>query len=310
MFESPNLPPIDLNGVNHIWYENIQYGSTNKEIMDIFIPTDAVIPTGVVIYMHAGGFVQWDKSRAYATGQSISTYLSNNIAFATIDYDLIETDKELNGYMTCMDSGKRAIQFLKLFADLLNIDKSKFHISGASAGAGIGMWIAYQPDLAEPGSSNPLLRESTTIKSIDLLRPQSTYNILRWESEVFATVIPAWDLQLDYESVPDLKKSLDRTYATENYQDFLNATSYRNSLDMLQFIDDNGGIETYINSPDVLYTNIVGTSIPDISHSPYHGQIIKQYLDAESTPNVAYLNGLYTDPSGETKLNFILRNIG
>lgn len=307
MYESSSAPPVTLTG-NYTWYENIQYGSTNKEVMDIFIPDDSVVPTAIVVYIHAGGFVIWDKNRAYGR-TSIQEYLDNNIAFATISYDLLETDVELNGIITCMDSGKRAIQYLKLNSDFYNLDKSRFGIYGASAGAGIGMWIAYQSDLADPGNSNPLLRESTSIKSLSLLRPQATYETMRWQDDVFSTAIPEWDLLADYNAVPDLQLSLHRTFGIFSYQEFLNITNYRNSVDMLQFIEDNGGIETYINSPDVLYTELVGTSIPDISHSPYHGQKIKEFLDNEGTPNVAYLNGLFTDPSGETNLEFMLRTL-
>jgi len=308
MFENPNEPPIDLSGINYKWYSDIQYGSVNKEVMDIFIPTDAISPTGVIIYMHAGGFTpSWDKSRAYVVGGDIKDYLDNNIAYVTISYDLVETEVEKHGYINSMYSGKRAIQFLKLNSEFLNLDKDKFLIKGASAGAGIGMWIGYQPDLAISGSTSPILQQSTSIKAITLLRPQATYNTLKWESEIFATAIPEWDLFADYSNVPELAKSLHRTFGIKNYDEFLNSPSKLEEVDMLQFIEDYGGIPTFINSPDTLYTELVGTSIPDIAHSPYHGQIIKTYLENEGTEVVAYLNGLFVDPTSETESEFIKR---
>ena len=112
MFFLNSNPPVDLTGINHKYYENIQYGNTNREILDIFIPTDPVTPTGLVIYMHAGGFVQWDKSRGYSESL-IQDLLNDGIAYATINYDLIETQFERKGILSSMDSGKRAVQFLK-----------------------------------------------------------------------------------------------------------------------------------------------------------------------------------------------------
>lgn len=308
--KNTNSPPINLDGVNYDWYENIQYGSTNRETLDIFIPTDSISPTGVVVYMHAGGFVQWDKSRAYSVGGDIKSFLQDGIAYATINYDLLSLYNERKGVLSCMNSGKKSIQFLKFYADFFNLDKTKFIIKGASAGAGIAQWIAYQNNLAEASSQNAILREDTYIKAITLLRPQATYDYLRWEEDVFK-VIPDYSIRKDYENNTANKLGFDRTYGTNNF-DILYENSiveYRNSVDILKHIETFGGIETFINSPDTFYTQVVDYTIPDISHSPFHGQTIKNYLDDKGTPNIAYLNGLYQDPSGETENEFIRRKI-
>lgn len=307
-YESPNPPPINLDGINHKWYENIAYGSINREVMDVFIPTDAVGPTPIVIYLHAGGFVQWDKGRAYTHGGDIDGMLSNGIAFATINYDYIETNRERKGILSCMDSAKRAIQFLKLNNEFFNLDKTNFIMTGASAGAGISAWLGYNVDLADVSNDNPLLRESTTIKALSLRNPQASYDSLKWQTEIFKS-IPEWDLKKEYENVEASKLSVDRSFGTTSYQGFLDKVAYRESVDMLKMIKDNGGIPTRIFCPNTFYNKVVNFSIPDSSHSPYHGKALRDALLAEGQEVLANLNGIGDTTGGETELEFILRKV-
>lgn len=312
MFIESTNPPIDLSGINHRYYENIQYRKTNREVMDIFIPTDPVTPTGICIYLHAGGFYFWDKSRIYdASGEAfIQNLLSNGYAFASMNYDYIQTIKERIGIIDPITRASVAIQFLKYYADFFNLNKDKFVLYGSSAGAGIAMWIGYQPDFSDPLSENVILREDTTVGAISIRIPQSTYDIIRWETEIFSHL--GYSLLLDIQNNPQNFTSLKRTYGIYNYGDLFieEVVAERKTLDMLQMIQLNGGIPTYINCPSVLEDVLVNYTLSDINHSPYHAKAIKDYLDLQGTENVSYITNLgITDPSGETNVDFLKRKM-
>tara|TARA_R110000772_G_C13307950_1_gene439557 strand:+ start:2324 stop:3328 length:1005 start_codon:yes stop_codon:yes gene_type:complete len=312
-FTSNTDSPIDISGINVDVYQDLQYGATNREVLDIFVPTDEVSPTGIVIEIHAGGFYQWDKSRAYdASGETrIRQYLTAGVAYATINYPYVTLEGEEEGYIKCFEGGAHALQFIKYHADKFNIDKTKVILKGTSAGASIAAWIAYGDDLADAGNVNLALRESTSVKGIALRNPQASYDILKWETVVFASL--NYNLENDYYANPESAKGLHRNYGISSYDEFLFSApiiTYRQDLDMLQFIEDNNGKPTYINCPNTLYSTLNGSfSINDISHSPYHGLALKTALNGKGTEVVSYLNGLFTEPSGEIEYDFVTRII-
>lgn len=295
----------------HLFYRDVQYGDTNLEKMDIWIPSGATTLTGVVVNIHGGGFIGGSKNGLYSNSTTIDSFLADGVAYVGVDYDLVNTDRELVGYRTIFNRFKLAIQTLKHNNVFLNIDKAKFILDGGSSGAGLAMWLAYGPERAEPANSNPILRESTAALGVTLVRPQATYDIVKWETQIFAPL--GYSLQADVNTNELSRLGLYRVYAIESYTELFTPEiiAYRAELDMLQFIADGGGVETYLNSPDTLHTDIVSNTVIDITHSPYHGQAIKTALDAQGIANVTYIQGLgITDPSGETEGEFIRRLLG
>lgn len=135
--------PFDLQGINAKFAKDISYDSKPRTQFDIWMPNSSA-PTGLVIYVHGGGFTSGDKDFVY-TAQSggawdfpsdIRYLLQNNIAFATIRYTFLNTTGETEGIKKPMNDIKRALQFLRHKASDFNIDKNKIILSGNSAGAG------------------------------------------------------------------------------------------------------------------------------------------------------------------------------
>src|SRR4029453_9586559 len=57
----------------------------------------------------------------------------------------------------------RALQFVRSKAAEWNIDKQRIGATGGSAGACSSLWLAFHPDLAVKGGSDPIARESTRL---------------------------------------------------------------------------------------------------------------------------------------------------
>lgn len=77
------------------------------------------------------------------------------------------------------------LQFIRRHADRLGLDPQRVVLMGASAGAGTSLWIGTTDDLADPGSADPVLRQSTRVSGVVLLETQATYDIGRWSIDVF-----------------------------------------------------------------------------------------------------------------------------
>ncbi|MHB8900329.1 MAG: hypothetical protein ACYC6Y_16385 [Thermoguttaceae bacterium] len=69
---------------------------------------------------------------------------------------------------------------------LLSQDKTRLGCYGGSAGAGTSLWLAFHDDLADPGSADPVLRESSRLTCAGANACQFSYDILQWE-ELFGT---------------------------------------------------------------------------------------------------------------------------
>ncbi len=68
----------------------------------------------------------------------------------------------------------RALQFVRSKATEWNIDKQRIAASGGSAGACTSLWLAFHPDLADPKSDDPVVRESTRLLCAAVSGAQTT----------------------------------------------------------------------------------------------------------------------------------------
>ena len=81
-------------------------------------------------------------------------------------------------YPAPMLDGARAVQFLRSKAAEWNVDPKRVAVFGASAGAGISLWIGFHDDLAKPDSLDPIERQSSRVTCVGSLGGQSSYNPL------------------------------------------------------------------------------------------------------------------------------------
>jgi hypothetical protein len=157
-------------------YSNMKYGDHASNVFDIWL-AESDKPTPLVIFIHGGGFRGGDKSKAYRDG-AIVEYLDAGVSFATINYRF--RDQDPRGVMACMLDSARCLQYIRSRAKEWNIDKERVGCYGGSAGAGTSLWIGFHDEMADPGSDDPVLRESTRISVVGANGTQATYDMMQW----------------------------------------------------------------------------------------------------------------------------------
>lgn len=307
--------PFDLQGINAKFAKDIAYDNKQRTQFDIWIPTSNT-PTGLVIYVHGGGFTSGDKDFVYAVQSGgawdfptdIRYLLQNNIAFATVRYTLLGTTGEAEGVKKPMSDVRRLLQYIRHRASDFNIDKSKIVLAGNSAGAGTSLWIAFNNDFANTQSSDPVLRESSRVRGVVARETQSSYNIEdRWVNDVFVDYGLKWSEILANET-----GNIQKIYGVSSVAQYESALidAYRAEVDMLALMSADDP-EIWINNTlrDVVHPY----SAPDISsHHAFHARELKKRADAVGVKNITYYGRnpiIYSHPSNESWIQFCKRKI-
>jgi hypothetical protein len=168
--------------------------------------------------------------------------------------------------------------------------------------------------MADPESSDPVLRESTRVSAVGALATQSTYDLLRWEqillpiTQQFATLLGGTDIPtvaaavgasnylLTFLGVPTIAD----IYSDEN-------VAYRANVDMLGLMDS-GDAPIYVQNYETGFDDLLNLFL----HHGVHALAVKARADEVGLESVAYVNDpayLLVDPSGETLNSFLLRHI-
>lgn len=173
----------------HTTYTNLPYGPDAQQTFDLLVPDN--FPAGkskhpLVVYIHGGGFDSGDKSAASGFSTQINQFLQQGIAFAAINYRLLD-DPDPDGILRkCLADCKRFMQFIRLNAATYEVEKTRIAIWGHSAGAGSGLWLAFHKDFKDP-SGTPLEQQSTKPLTVVAQQTQSTYDIDVWPA-IFTNV--------------------------------------------------------------------------------------------------------------------------
>ncbi len=298
--------PIDLQGSSARFAANLSYGSNERHVLDIFLP-DSDTPTPLAIYIHGGGFTSGEKESAYVEGGDIiiRSLLAANIAFASINYRLLG-ENDSDGVIKPMTDSQNALQFLRYYADSLNIDKSAVGLLGGSAGAGTSLWLAFSDDRADPGNDDPVLRESTRVLTAVAVETQASYDLVRWETDVFEPFgITLDDLAED----PELAARILSFNGISDRAELFTETGeqYRANIDMLALMS--------ADDPEFFVINTVhpGSTPADtqaLLHHPRHGEVLLDRAEFLGVPSVVYLPQLgINDPSGESAVDFLIRKL-
>ncbi len=309
--------PFDLQGVDAKFAKDIAYDTKERTQLDIWLPTSGT-PTGLVIYVHGGGFTSGDKDFVYASQYGctwnfptdIRYLLQNKIAFATIRYTLLNPTSETEGVKKSMADVRRALQYIRHRAKDFNIDKNKIILAGNSAGAGTSLWIAFNNDFADAQNADSVLRESTRVKGVVARETQSSYNVEdRWVNDVFVDYNLSWSEILASE-VGNIRK-LYGVSTTAQYESSV-IDAYRADVDMLALMTADDP-EIWVNNTLRDVVNPYKPYNADIpSHHAFHARELKERADAVGVKNVVYYGKnpiLYSDPSNESWTQFCKRKL-
>jgi len=135
-------------------YEDVAYDQYDRTVLD-FWQAEGEGPRPLVVHIHGGGWANGNKGVG-----APEYFLNSGISVATINYRLTGTDP----LPAPVHDAARAVQFLRYKAAEWNIDKSNIVVYGESSGGCSALWIACHDDLANPGSTNPVERESSRIQ--------------------------------------------------------------------------------------------------------------------------------------------------
>lgn len=300
-------PPIALPGTQALFAADIPYDAYAETTFDIFLPVSAA-PTGLVIFIHGGGFTGGDKAFIYTDNHENEVFelLNNGIAVATINYRLLSPG-DRDGVLKSLNDSKRALQYIRYIHNELNIDQDNIVLFGSSAGASTALWLATNDDLSVPNSLDPVQRESTRVKGVALHATQSSLDIeKRWLGEVFAE----FDSSLE---------DLIQVYGADSFYSFYGVSSreayespeieaYRRQVDMLTLLSS--------DDPEIWVTNTGGhneapMTSSSFNHHPFHAREIKAFADAAGVANVTTYGNpiLYADTDDEDYVAFLRRKI-
>ncbi|OJJ18760.1 hypothetical protein BKI52_24480 [marine bacterium AO1-C] len=290
------------------FYKDVSYGSDNRNVFDFFAPESSQA-TPLVIYIHGGGFTAGNKEDIYNEEALINSFLSNNIAFATINYRLLQGASETEGVLKPLNDSKTALQFIRYYASSFNIDKNKVVLMGSSAGAGTSLWIGLNNELADANATDDILKESTRVQGIIAVNTQSTYDVADWHTTVFSEYASQG---MDQDTVVSLVEegTVLQFYGMSSLSELTSPTvvQKRMDADMLSLMSGDDP-EIYVSRPGAPYRFPADKSA--VLHHPLHAKVLMDKASATGVACVAIIPQMNIDNSnGESITNFVLRKIG
>ena len=295
---------FDLESVGAEYFEAISYGPYDENLFDIYLPASDE-PTPLLIYIHGGGFTGGSRDTTNSE-DFVMAYLEGGVAFATVDYRLLESP-DPDGVIKSLQDSTRCLQFIRYHAAQLNIDPSNIILMGGSAGAGTSLWIGFNDDMADPDNEDPVLRQSTRVTALIAIATQGTYDIDKWSTVVFeeyeldllefADTLGLAQLLLDFLGITDVEEF-----------DSPETLAYRARVDMLDLMD--------AEDPPFYAQNDLEPAIAPVTvnlafHHANHALVLAERADEVGLEHVVYMPALdIADPSGENSLGFALRHFG
>ncbi|MFN3193802.1 MAG: carboxylesterase family protein [Aureliella sp.] len=280
---------------------DLRYGDHKKTVMDVWL-ADSSEPTPVVVAIHGGGFTGGDKSK-YHGCEELLECLKKGVSFVSINYRFRNQDSR--GIRACLSDSARAIQFIRHHAKEWNIDKERLAAFGGSAGAGTSLWLACHDDLADPDSSDPVLRESTRLVVAGLNGTQATYDVLQWPDFIPSKI--KWSKELAKARGADMTsaygvKSMDELDAAEG-------KTIRKELDMLAWMSK--------DDPPIWMRNNQRGGPTDpldkghVNHHPAHVKRLKKRADEVGMKTIAIAPAIGIQPDQDVRMiDFFFDQLG
>jgi len=243
--------PFDIGSAE--FYEGVAYGPHEKNRFDIYLP-ESDEPTPLLIWIHGGGFTGGSRDSAGHEGRVLE-YLAEGVAYASISYRLLESP-DPDGVIKPLSDSTRALQFIRYHANQLNIDRDNVILMGGSAGAGTALWIAFNDEMADPTSEDPVEQHSTRVTAAIAIATQATYDIGKWTTVVFEE----YDLDLlELADALGLSQSLLDFYGITEIEDFEIVTSRKPSVEEEKAMRLSWRVVAHMKSNGIVICDGLGT---------------------------------------------------
>ena len=122
---------------NTIVLKDIPYGSHKRQKVDIFIPKSVKSDSGIILFIHGGGWVQGDKSGHY---HDIDFFSKTGYICATMNYRFVS--ENINVFDE-LDDITMALKTIKSKSAKYGFNLKKLLLSGGSAGSHLTLLYAY-----------------------------------------------------------------------------------------------------------------------------------------------------------------------
>jgi acetyl esterase len=245
---------------------DVSYGPHERNKLDLWL-AKSDRPTPLVVYIHGGGFI--GGSKAGASADMIKSCLDAGVSFMAINYRFRLSAPIQDILRDCA----RSIQYIRANAKQYNLDPARIASYGGSAGAGTSLWLAFHPDLADPKSPDPVLRESSRIVAAGAINTQATYNTRRWE-EFLGKPGSDWERPGETASF----------YGFKTDAELERGKAILDDVDMLGLISkDDPPVFMFTAQPEGEVSNR-----GHYLHHPNHARAVKKACDAAGVPAVAW----------------------
>lgn len=275
-------------------YVDEKYGEHERNTFDLWL-AESDKPTPLVIYIHGGGFVGGDKSKYYESADW-DRFLEAGVSVAAINYRFM--NESPYGILASLNDSRRFLQYIRYHSKRYNINKDRIACSGGSAGAGTSLWLAFNEDMADIHSYDPILRESTKICCAGAFATQSTYDIFQWDRI----------LGLQLNNTQEELHSIARAFGYKSAEgvDLYEKKEIRNQLDFLSKMNKNA-------APFFVYNKQAGgvpTDTDELNHHPFHAKALKEKAEEVGLEAVVYAPEIgIIDDSGKDLVDFFLEKL-
>jgi pimeloyl-ACP methyl ester carboxylesterase len=312
----PSPSAVDLAGLDVSYLEDESYrDNRDRALFDLWYHPNSFGQTGLVIYIHGGGFTSGDKSfvRSYQDAVEIDfpadirRLLEGNVAFASINYTLLNGTGETVGIAKSLSDIKYALQFFRENAANYNLNPDRIVVAGNSAGAGSAFWLATVNDLADEDDDDPIERQSTRVQGAVCFNTQATYDIFSWGERIFQEYNLDWESRMQED---DLREAVTRLFGVSELSEIQGEEmeNYVRLVDMIERLTE--------DDPELFVRTNRNKQVPqeifEFNHHVNHAEAIKQKCDDIGVPIVAYYGKnppIYEDPTGEDWVEYCLRKI-
>lgn len=137
--------------------KNVAYDNGHSSQVLDFYRAKSETPSPAMIYIHGGGWRAGSKDRIprFLTKMLIE----GGISVVSVEYRFTDVAVHPAQVNDCI----RAIQYVRSKAKEWNIDPDRIGVTGGSAGGHLSLWVALHDDMANPGSEDPIERESSRV---------------------------------------------------------------------------------------------------------------------------------------------------
>lgn len=135
------------NKVKSISYSDLKYGTEERQVLDLYVPTSAKGKScGLVLFIHGGAWISGDKS---SCSKDIlkKTCEGMGVAAATMNYRYVSDSVDVFDIMDDIDSALKAI---RIKGNESNININRVMLIGYSAGAHLSLLYGYSHVTSAP----------------------------------------------------------------------------------------------------------------------------------------------------------------